>query len=139
MTPHLHTSSKMVEKMAEANTRIPHIDPQIHTVDIAQFTQFGFEEKVVRLANRSGFQPGMIRDVYKHTSTFKQAENITKAMRVAAVKCAASKIRRRVTLYGDGEDGDGEEQEEEEEEEEEGGNKNDGDKNEDKDVKDEDK
>ncbi|KAG1763510.1 hypothetical protein EV702DRAFT_1205608 [Suillus placidus] len=141
MTPHLHTSKSAFGEMGasdgqtnkienteraittngspEANARVPHIDPRIHTADIVQFAQFGFEEKVERLANRSGFQSSMIRDVYKHSSTFKQAENIAKAMRVAAVKCAVSKINRQVMLNGDGEDGDDEDDEEAEEEEEE--------------------
>ncbi|KAG1751554.1 uncharacterized protein EDB91DRAFT_1078313 [Suillus paluster] len=127
----------------EANARVPHIDPQIHTADIVQFTQFGFEEKVERLANCSGFQPSMIQDVYKHSSTFKQAENIAKAMRVTAVKCVVSKINRQVMLNGDGEDGDDKEDEEEEEEEEEEKKENNEGKNEkknkDEDVKDEDK
>ncbi|KAG2036251.1 hypothetical protein BDR03DRAFT_1011783 [Suillus americanus] len=152
MTPHLHTSSASKSAVggemgagagqttskienteravttngsSQANARVPYIDPQIHTVDVAQFAQFGFEEK---------------------------AENIAKAMRVTAVKCAVSKIQRRVTLYGDGEDGDDEdsdgedgEQEEEEEGGAEGGQEEENDedknedKNEDKDVKDEDK
>ncbi|KAG0703271.1 hypothetical protein DFH29DRAFT_874532 [Suillus ampliporus] len=106
MTPHLHTSKSAFGEMGasnsqtnkientervvttngspEANGRASHIDPQIHTADIVQFTKFGFEEKVERLVNRSGFQPSMIQDVYKHSSTFKQAENIAKAMQVTA-------------------------------------------------------
>lgn len=93
MTPHLHTSKSTFGEMGtsdgqtsrienteravtinsspEANARAPHIDPRIHTADIALFAQFGFEEKVESLANRSGFQSSMIRDVYKHSSTFK--------------------------------------------------------------------
>ncbi|KAG2090218.1 uncharacterized protein F5147DRAFT_658232 [Suillus discolor] len=157
MTPHLHTLKSAFGEMGtcngqtnkienneravttngspEANARVPHIDPQIHTADIAQFTQFGFEAKVERLANRSGFQPSMIQDVYKHSSTFKQAEDIAKAMRVAAVK--------QVMPDSDGEDGEDEEDEEEEDEE----KKEDGEdktedknekKNKDKDVKEED-
>ncbi|KAG1720558.1 hypothetical protein EDB19DRAFT_1835909 [Suillus lakei] len=140
MTPHLHTSKSAFGEMGasdgqtnkienteravttnsspEANGRVPRIDPQIHTTDIAQFAKFGFEEEVDRLANRSGFQSSMIRDVYKHSSTFKQAENIAKAMRVAAVS--------------DGEDGETEEDEEEEEEEEEKKENKEG-RNEDKD------
>ncbi|KIK31492.1 hypothetical protein CY34DRAFT_19868 [Suillus luteus UH-Slu-Lm8-n1] len=165
MTPHLHALKSAFGEMGtcngqtnkienneravttngspEANARVPHIDPQIHTADIAQFAQFGFEEKVESLANRSGFQPSMIQDVYKHSSTFKQAENIAKAMRVAAVKCAVSKINRQVMPNSDGEDGEDEEDEEEEDEE----KKEDGEdktedknekKNKDEDVKEED-
>ncbi|KAG1748026.1 hypothetical protein EDD22DRAFT_851045 [Suillus occidentalis] len=138
MTPHLHTLKSAFGAMGtcngqtnkiennkraittnspEANARVPHIDPQIHTADIAQFVQFGFEEKVERLANHSGFQPSMIQDVYKHSSTFKQVENIAKAMWVAAVKCAVSKINRQVIPDSDGEDGEDEEDEEEEDKE----------------------
>jgi hypothetical protein len=43
----------------EVNGRVPHMVPQIHTADIAQFAKFGFEDKVERLANCSGFQSGM--------------------------------------------------------------------------------
>ncbi|KAG1778556.1 hypothetical protein EV702DRAFT_1196071 [Suillus placidus] len=142
MTLHLHTSKSAFGEMGasdgqtnkienteravttngspEANARVPHIDPRIHTADIVQFAQFGFEEK--------------------------QAENIAKAMRVAAVKCAVSKINRQVMPNGDGEDGDDEDDEEAEEEEEEeekkenkeGKKDKDEKKSEDKDVKDED-
>ncbi|KAG2135868.1 uncharacterized protein EDB93DRAFT_1254121 [Suillus bovinus] len=166
MTPHLHTSSSTFSEMGtsasqtnkienneravttngslEANARVPHIDPRIHTADVVQFMKFGFEEKVERLANCSGFQQSMIQDMYKHSSTFKQAENITKAMWITAVKCAVSKINRQVMPNGDGEDGDDEEDEDEEEEEEkeknEGKNEDKSEKkNKDKDVKDEDK
>ncbi|KAG1900765.1 uncharacterized protein F5891DRAFT_1185727 [Suillus fuscotomentosus] len=83
---------------AEA-VRITNLDPQIHTADIAPFAKFALEEKVRELANRSGFQPDVIRVVYKHSRTFKQAENITESMRAAAVKCAVAKIKR-VMLYG---------------------------------------
>ncbi|KAG1720842.1 hypothetical protein EDB19DRAFT_1835778 [Suillus lakei] len=97
MTPHLHTPKPAFGEMGtcnsqtnkienneravttngspEANARVPHIDPQIHTADIV------------------------------------------KAMRVAAVKCAVSKINRQVMPNSDGEDGDNEEDEEEEDKE----------------------
>jgi hypothetical protein len=80
---------------SEADVRVC-LDSQIHAVDVGKFAQFGFEEQVRRLANRSGFQPVMIRDVYKHVSSFRQMENITKAMHAAAVECAIAKIQRRV-------------------------------------------
>jgi hypothetical protein len=166
MMPHLHTSKSTFGEMGtsdgqtsrienteravtinsspEANTRAPHIDPRIHTADIALFVQFGFEEKVESLANRSGFQSSMIQDVYKHSSTFKQAESITKAIQTAAVKCTVLKINRQVMPNSDGEDGDNEEEEEEEEEEQEkkenkeGKNEGKDEKKKEKDVKDED-
>jgi hypothetical protein len=88
-----------INSSPEANARAPHVDPRIHTADIVLFALFGFEEKVESLANHSGFQSSMIRDVYKHSSTFKQAESITKAMRTAAVKCAeGSSTQLRVQL-----------------------------------------
>ncbi|KAG2360923.1 hypothetical protein BDR07DRAFT_1411142 [Suillus spraguei] len=86
---------------SDANVRVPYVDPQIHTADIAQFAQCRFEEKVERLAKRSGFQPGMIRDLYKHTSTFKQTETIAKAMRIATVKCVYVKDAMATELLND--------------------------------------
>ncbi|KAG2038700.1 hypothetical protein BDR03DRAFT_1009677 [Suillus americanus] len=50
------------------------LDPQIHPVDIASFTQFGFDKRVKQLANHSGFQPVMIHNVYKHVSNFKRTK-----------------------------------------------------------------
>ncbi|KAG1814112.1 hypothetical protein EV424DRAFT_1541533 [Suillus variegatus] len=68
------------------------LDPQIHPVDIAPFTQFGFDERVKQLANHSGFQPVMIHNVYKHVSNFKRTKKIVKAMHTAALECAKAEI-----------------------------------------------
>jgi hypothetical protein len=68
------------------------LDPQIHTVDIAPFTQFGFDKWVKQLANHSGFQPVMIHNVYKHVSNFKCTKKIVKAMHTAALECAKAEI-----------------------------------------------
>ncbi|KAG1781503.1 hypothetical protein EV702DRAFT_1071225 [Suillus placidus] len=76
---------------ADAAVRV-RLDPQIHPVDIAQFTQFGFDERVKQLANHSGFQPLMIRNVYKHVSNFKRTKKIVKAMHTAAMECAKVEI-----------------------------------------------
>ncbi|KAG1769927.1 hypothetical protein EV702DRAFT_1049494 [Suillus placidus] len=48
------------------------LDPQIHPVDIAQFTQFGFDER--------------------HVSNFKRTKKIVKAMHTAAMECAKVEI-----------------------------------------------
>ncbi|KAG2124587.1 uncharacterized protein EDB93DRAFT_1258675 [Suillus bovinus] len=68
------------------------LDPQIHPVDIAQFTQFGFDKQVKQLANHLGFQPVMIRNVYKHVSNFKCTKKIVKSMHTAAMECAKAEI-----------------------------------------------
>jgi hypothetical protein len=68
------------------------LDPKIHTEDVAHFAQFGFDERVNRLATRSGFQAAMIRGVYKHVSNFGRTERVVKAMRTAAIDCAKSEI-----------------------------------------------
>ncbi|KAG1724589.1 hypothetical protein EDD22DRAFT_853798 [Suillus occidentalis] len=77
---------------ADADAVRVQLDPQIHPVDITQFTQFGFDERVKQLANHSGFQPVMIRNVYKHVSNFKRTKKIVKAMHTAALECAKAEI-----------------------------------------------
>ncbi|KAG1766655.1 hypothetical protein EDD22DRAFT_950425 [Suillus occidentalis] len=78
---------------ADADAIRVQLGPQIHPVDIAQFMQFGFDERVKQLANHSGFQPVMIRNVYKHVSNFKHTKKIVKAMHTAALECAKVEIK----------------------------------------------
>ncbi|KAG2337217.1 hypothetical protein BDR05DRAFT_952794 [Suillus weaverae] len=134
MTPHLHTSKSAFREMGASDGQTNKIENTKRAVTTnssseanARFAQFGFEEK---------------------------AENIAKAMQVAAVKCTVSKINRQVMPNSDGEDGDNKEDEEveaeaeaeaeaEEEKEEKKENKEgkkdkDEKKSEDKDVKDKD-
>jgi hypothetical protein len=77
---------------SDADSVRVHLDSHIHVEDIVQFVQFGFDERVKRLATRSGFQAAIIRDVYKHVSNFKQTERIVKAMHTAAMDRAKTEI-----------------------------------------------
>ncbi|KAG1762810.1 hypothetical protein EDD22DRAFT_846784 [Suillus occidentalis] len=58
------------------------LDPQIHPVDIAQFTQFGFDERVKQLANHLGLS----------ASHDPQCVQTLKAMHTAALECAKAEI-----------------------------------------------
>lgn len=74
-----------------ASVRV-HLDSHIHTEDIEQFVQFGFDEQVNHLATRSGFQVAMVQDIYKHVSNFRRLKKVIRAMRASAMDRAKTEI-----------------------------------------------
>ncbi|KAG2148643.1 uncharacterized protein EDB93DRAFT_1250086 [Suillus bovinus] len=97
MAPHSHHVPSSTSTQAQAGGKTTAMikdeekekSVEIHPVDI---TQFGFDKQVKQLANHLGFQPVMIRNVYKHVSNFKCTKKIVKSMHTAAMECAKAEI-----------------------------------------------
>src|SRR6267154_5110919 len=77
------------------------LSPKIHTSDIGDFAQIGFDQQVKQLAVLAGFQEKMVRDVYKHAGSFEEAKRIVKVMHKATVESARVEIEH---LTADDED-----------------------------------
>ncbi|KAJ8581896.1 hypothetical protein M405DRAFT_846759 [Rhizopogon salebrosus TDB-379] len=69
------------------------LSPDIHTQDIGWFARVRFDQQVKQLAKSAGFQEKIVQEVYRHVGNFKEAEDIVKAMRRAAVECAKAEIK----------------------------------------------
>lgn len=73
------------------------LSPEIHTSNIGWFVWVGFDQQVKRLTNAAGFQERVIQEVYRHAGTFREAEEIVKAMSKAVVECARAEIESQET------------------------------------------
>ncbi|KAG2043857.1 hypothetical protein BDR03DRAFT_977578 [Suillus americanus] len=69
-------------------------DIQVHPADIAHFVQVGFNKQINSFANRSGFHPSIIQDIYKNVSSYKDTQKVAKAMCIAAMELAKFEIQQ---------------------------------------------